>query len=717
MKRLFILLALLGVSASAGAQNYWEKVPWGFATPDCASGLYWNTTLGEFTTPTNSNTQEFWAQSGNKGVPCNAGIINPMGINDGAGGAGTHYYEGFPMFKNRVRESQGFSVYGTPGSPATLNSAGWPTQSFGVLLWIAAAGTPPSWLSGTWSCGFIGTGSETVSTYQAAQNTVTNYVARSGGAYSTFNLVIGTPTNAAVDFQVGNVSTAVTNIYCYLPEYNTLSGIDTPTSSSAYTTEALAHYSNYNFIRWMNWNEVIGNATTMTSANRLTPSNTQAPWAGSSLERVPQEWVAGFSVAANAGAWLNLPPVYDGTYTYVTSLANALFAQVPAGHKIYLEEADEMWNDAGAGITAWQNSATSFGSTWGYLATQVHAMAGIFKSVYGARYGTDVCFVEAWQSGSNGVFFQWNIWHYYQTQGWTINAANGGDFCYTSIAPYMNTGYTSGQYNNTVAQILATLTTAGTSQAFNSAMEQNVVMGMKYGLAEYTYEGGWQTNAENSELVNAGAAILNSGMTAVMNNYYQGEANSGVISFGTYTGGVDSNDTGNLSPVDEFTTQYPITNSTPRFASILNYTAGWTPTRNVVTNAGATIPGGNYLDTSGGTLPTLAESGYDVPFDAPNYGECCQVSYLVWTAAARNAALVVNFTNTGGAGSTHLEYGSSPNGYTILGGGTPTSVAIPSGTNNVSVATVPLAKGWNYITLGVPNTTQSAITVNSLTLN
>jgi hypothetical protein len=645
------------------------------------------------------------------GIYDGSGPFNPMGINFPAGGSVSTYAEGFPIFKNRVRESPGFTT-SSIDTEASVDANGWPNGNFDVYLWTQeSGGTIPSWVAGTWDCGFIGTGSEVIA--PLGSDTLSNPVHGTGGAYSTFNL-----TNLVKNsgFAVTGVTGSVTNVFCYLPEYPG-STIDNPTSATAFTTEAIDHYENYGWIRWMQWQRVIHNSTTATSSNRATPSNFQAPFYNTTGEGIPAEWAISFCLAAKTDCWLNLPNVYDSTFSYITSLANALYAVVPPGRHVYLEISDELWHDAGAGITAWQNAASAYGGQIPYLAYQDHNIASIFRDVFGSRYGSDIRLVDAWQADPAGVWHQYLLFQQYITNGWPINAANGGDFYNTSVAPYMN--LTDPSDSMTIAQIDSNLTAQGSIQAWQSFLESITVMGLKWGLPMLPYEGGWQTNTESTGIVNAGASILDSGMTAVMNNYYQSIASSGAIGMTTFSGGVDSNDGNNLSPIDELTRPYPITTAdSPRFASIMDNVGGLTPTRNVVTSAGAVVSGGNYLDNSGSPAPSLGDDGEGNYFDSPNYSVAGQVSYLVWCATARTTSLVVNFTNSGSSGQTQLEHGSAPSGYSILGGtSSPTLITIPAGTNNVTIGSVPLAKGWNYVTLGDPGTRQSSITINSLTFN
>jgi hypothetical protein len=122
-------------------------------------------------------------------------VQNPIAVNvpsNGGTGAGSNYFEGLPLFKNRVREGQGFAVPGSSATtPVALDANGWPLADFQCVLWAFAGGFAlPSWTSGTFTCGFIGNGNETVQVIPTLSSrcVVDTVVAGTGGAYTTFHL-------------------------------------------------------------------------------------------------------------------------------------------------------------------------------------------------------------------------------------------------------------------------------------------------------------------------------------------------------------------------------------------------------------------------------------------------------------------------------------------------------------------------------------------------
>jgi hypothetical protein len=650
------------------------------------------------------------AHIGPRGSQSPAIVQLPAGMNLSAGGAGTTSYEGLPIYKNRIRECKGFLEVGSSSTLTTVSSSGWPTTDFQVLLTTGTyVSTRGEWASGTWKCGFIGAGTP------AGINGATASNIGSSGSYTTFDLT-GVGTNGG--FKVTGTSGGATNVFAYLPAYPA-EAIDNMLSASAFTNEAIAAYSKAGYIRAMDWTNCIQNAVTMTSSNRATPSNTQCFYQNvgisSPTEGVPLEVVAAFCMACNVPAWLNLPNLFDGTFTYITNLADALYSLVPVGFPIYLELSDELWNGEGAGITAWSSAATTYGGTnvpVPYYAYQHHNIASIFQGVFGARYGTDIRLVSAWQTTGNGVAFREHIRQAYATNGWSVS----NDFYASSIAPYFNTGYTSGEYSNTIAQIEATLTTVSAAQPMASNMESIVVLGLKDGLSHICYEGGWQTNAENSGLINGGAAAQDSGMAAVMEGYYQAGVNSGSHGIPQWAG-VDINTDTNLTPINEFYDDWTTftTSGAPRLTAVETANAGpYTPTRNVVSGSGSVIHGYNWIDNNdGSTLATLGTTGFTSPSWSPNYGTSYQASFVVNCTKAGTYTLVANCTNSGGSsGATGLEWGGEKNPYQTSG-----SVSIPTGTGNTTLGTVTLVEGANYVCLTGNGSAQSTVAINTLTFN
>ena len=203
-----------------------------------------------------------------------------MAINYLAAGEFAPVYEGFPIFKNRVRESLGFGSIANYQVQTTLNSSGWPMGPFQCNLYVGSA---QSWNTGVFQCGYTTNGSgptqfsgnEVIAHVNGGTVTVQSYNSTTGAVL--FTLDTTSSGNGNFGFQVTGQSNSVTlsNIFAYLPEYNSNTAIDNPTTASAYTTEAINFYKQFAYVRWMWWSNALYNTSQTTSANRNTASTSQ----------------------------------------------------------------------------------------------------------------------------------------------------------------------------------------------------------------------------------------------------------------------------------------------------------------------------------------------------------------------------------------------------------------------------------------------------------
>jgi hypothetical protein len=223
-------------------------------------------------------------------------VPNRMGGLMSAGGGGSYSSEWFPTYKNRYRD--GYLVAGGIPDPVT----GWPSNAHSVVL--SGTSLLPPWASGTFKCGYIGTG--TPSNFN--NGVVANIVLGNGTTtYTTFDL-----TAAAGNFGYSN-SAAAKNCFCYLPAYPG-TAVDDWSNPNSVTNEAIASYSQLRHIR-TEWSGVaLWNSQLMTQANRNTASNTQSfhqtnQWFGSQQATLATLPAAGATSAQlsnwtrGAGTW------------------------------------------------------------------------------------------------------------------------------------------------------------------------------------------------------------------------------------------------------------------------------------------------------------------------------------------------------------------------------------------------------------------------------
>lgn len=204
------------------------------------------------------------------GTQLSGGRDNLVGINFPAGGSAALSYEGLPIFRNRIRESRGFTTIPGTEAQVPLSPQGWPIADFACVLYEGHV--IPSWVGAgkkPFKCGFIGAGTEVISGNGSAR--VSNIVHGMGGRYTTFDLWM----TGGGGFNVAGTATSVINIYAYLPDYPQV-GIDDPLQPSAFTREAISHYSQFHHIRWMEAQGAVQNTFLCRSSNRRTARNTQA---------------------------------------------------------------------------------------------------------------------------------------------------------------------------------------------------------------------------------------------------------------------------------------------------------------------------------------------------------------------------------------------------------------------------------------------------------
>ena len=384
---------------------------------------------------------------------------------------------------------------------------------------------------------------------------------------------------------------------------------------------------------------------------------------------LPIEWQVAVANAAKTGLWLCFPLIGDGTNFSAGSYEAAALAYVAAnytgGGNVYIEISNEVWNSGAQPYLLLRTMAQYTGfvpignlDSSPYVAYLLHAMANACRTAFGSAFGKTVKLVYAWQL--NQISHYSEVFNYLQNN----YGAPANDVQAFAVAPYMNTGFNTGTSPTaaaaTVAQIEAQLTAIGSIRNFQGGVENTAIMGMHWGVPLVSYEGGWQVNSENSGETNASAAVLDSGMAAVMENYYTASYNSGFVLHshtcaGVYDGAIPSTF---LSIGDNWSNSYSavIANTAPMELGVLPFTSGIpTPTRN--------------------TVPT-------------------------------HGTYAVQLTVTG-SGQTNLEYGNAQNGFTIVS----TGVAVNN--NTVNLGNVTLVKGPNYIYLG-QSASQPGITITGL---
>lgn len=529
------------------------------------------------------------------------------------------------------------------------------------------------------------------------------------------------------------------------------------------------------FISWTGAlaNASIGIFLQKSAANRNTAANTHClnGWSGSgfSTEGYPAEWLIDICVLCGNSPYICGPANEDGTWSQAVDTYAA--ATLPTNRKYHREFGNEMWNGgnfSGAPIALTIMAAFNGLTTYNYLATLLHTLAGNMRTIFGTSRFNSTCYLWAcWQQGANGLNFLGNVLAYFVAQGWTPSA----DLKILANAPYYNTTNTNftasiantgvmtvsaisfnvlssagatvsgtsvpansvilsqlsgtpngaGNYqlstsgtsvgseamtatmplSSTVAQLETNLSPWAPNSVLYNRLENLAVLAMHYGLVLGSYEGGWQTNNENSGLINGGAVCLDANFTAIENSHKNAIYNTTCQFYTANESGVNAIPS-NLAPIDELTTSFPPTTSnSPRYASMVNYFSGFTPTKNVVNGVGSIIHGYNWADNLDTTvLGNLAIGSFTVE---PFYSQGGWVPYTLNVAAPGSYNIDITWQNVSGTPTTAVWI----NGVQLI-----TGVPVSNGVVRVYSGAV-LRAGGNYILFG-QNGTQGTSSQNQI---
>lgn len=454
------------------------------------------------------------------------------------------------------------------------------------------------------------------------------------------------------------------------------------------------------------------------SATRHTAANTptQGSWLGSqgsySIEGYPLDLAMAHSVACGNGIYVCAPINDDGTW--ISAALTDLKNNIPAGIPIDIELADELWNGTGTAKYCFDALALAAFPTASYtqyaaqyLATRLHSIATTGKSIFGARWNTDVRLLMAWQEGNTSV--PATALAYYKAQGW--NPAT--DVWSTSVAPYMSPSPAL-VTTDSIATIQSKAATGAPLAAASVKLEHYSALAKWYGLPgdPVCYESGWDSKALGNTYTNLGAAIVDSGMTPVMTTYWQTVLDYGAGAFFNFEGGCSSSNASG-SPLDLFTYDYATLvaggnpSPVPRVAALQAVMSGYVPKRNVIAKSGDQVDWRNYLDsTTANSFPTFTASSNISPIN--NFS----IGMHVYVPAAATLTIESFFTTNAGTGNA-----GALNFY-VDGVEVASAVSIPLGLNGTSSPAVVLGThaftaGHHYIELGT-GSFPGTITANML---
>jgi hypothetical protein len=747
-----------------------------------------------------SGTRDAARGDGSKEAGPPPSTANPIGINMLADGQYSPNFDGFPMWKNLVRQS-GFEAP-SHGAPIALTAAGWPATDFSCHLYQVVGGAATqSWTTGTYSCGFNGTGSETITGIGGTINKTS-----SSSPTVRFTLTAASSANI-IGFTATGTTGGATDVFCYMPKYNTLTSIDdwADPSGSAFTDEAVAFYKQFHHMRTMWPSNSLYDTSVMTSANRNSPTNCQSnpvynhvsqgtpegagmlytltatpgagatsatlstPWpnptgnynivlqGGGGLsgddtyqtarlttitngsaalswtnplqaaataaqvyvgfDGVPAEvWVGLANATGTMGLWVNTPVSEDGTYasagSYTTAIMQYLAANYTSSGPVYFETGNENWWNGGYLATPVlinnyglaNDDGADFASSQDYYGYLMHATATLGrKYLPSGWWGTKAFVINGQQAApGNGPYYTSEL-----LEAMTSRFGAGtptSDAVIVAIAPYITP--TIGATDSVDAVIADVQRSASAGDQWEA--EQDAVLCLSYGAVGFvSYESGVQWNAAQQGDPNVTPAQMSAAVTAPLETLFQTYFDCGFDLLGHFGAGVWANG-GNVID-DELSNDYAtlITTGSPTLAALQKFESGITYTRNVVTpGAGSSVPGNNFLSNWSSTLGSLATAEeQDNIYQAPWISQGGVSTYLVKSTAAGTVTnLEAVFQNVSGSPTTNLYV----NSMTALR----TGISVANGT--VSLGSIKLHEGKNWIALGIPGHAQGTATTNQI---
>lgn len=331
-------------------------------------------------------------------------------------------WNGYPAFVDAMKQSRIWQDAVDWHQPvAGTDPLGWPTADASTVVYSG----PPADFNGTYRLVFEGQASVSVmwtpgsvanKTYDEATNTTTADVTFAMTQDGSTGLVLRNTRRTAQSA----LGTGFRNLRLYRPGYS-------EDTTQVFTPEFLTALSKASVVRMHEWLNASSNVV-QHWAERVTPAHaTQAgipapPYAApdgavyNSGLGVALEYQILLCNQTHADCWINIPPVADDDFVYKVALAlrfgtdgtepytspqpHPVYPPLNPGQRIYLEYSNEIWNSA-SGFTAFHmikaicahlpaghpvmtpTPDSVYTAMWRYPAWRIHAIAGIFQSVFG----------------------------------------------------------------------------------------------------------------------------------------------------------------------------------------------------------------------------------------------------------------------------------------------------------------------------------------------
>lgn len=420
------------------------------------------------------------------------------------------------MFADLVKGSRRFGSPGTPWDEAApVDAQGWPTADFGVVLWTGMDGQH----------GYGGT-------YRVSYKGPAGVVASAVASAATFGPVTR---NATTGVCTQDMTVAEGQDQLMVAFTGTGGGLRDlailrpgEPSGQVFGSAFLGLVRPFQVLRCMDVLHTNNNPV-VTWGDRA--QSTDAQW--SSDRGVPWEVLFQLSKETGKDLWVNIPHQADDAYLH--QLALLAKAQLPAGRALYVEYSNEVWNwqfdqahwafdRAGVLAAAPGSPLTWDGETnpgywhWRFVALRLKQVSDAFRAVFGdSAMGTRIRPVLAGQIVQPPVL---------RTGLEMIQGVYGApkQFFYgVAGAPYFNLGDADLRTDLTEDDVIAALSATVASMPTACAYDENVALGVWYGLPFLAYEGGPDTFGPNNaaaKLASASDPRMQAICATFLNDWY-----------------------------------------------------------------------------------------------------------------------------------------------------------------------------------------------------
>jgi hypothetical protein len=435
-------------------------------------------------------------------------------------------------FVDVIKQSRGFAKAGTGlSTPAALDTQGWPTEDFDVILMTDIAEVQG--LTGTYKVSGL---SNQLPTILAVASGVTVSNVQHNAATRQFTADVTLDSSAlGLILSFRSTGGGAQALRVLRPGYDTA-------NPPRFTTPFLAHVARFSTLRYMEWTQANGHPVSHWSDR--TPAASPSYFVDSG---VPWEVCIELANLTQRDMWINVPHMADDEY--VQSLATLIRDTLSPNLRVYVEHSNEVWNgmfaqcgyNLGQALSRAEELDLYYDGPTGdtivnarYHAYRTKQIGDVFGSVFGpGSLNSRVRVVLAGQQVEPSLLYSGLDY---------LNREFGHPSNYLfalATAPYFNMGASQYIDGLTPSQVIAALREHVNTLDHDERLEQNARMARWFGLPMLAYEGGSDT-AGGTSLEAKRLALMDPRMFDLCTDYLRTWFAWGFGELQWFTGGASS---------------------------------------------------------------------------------------------------------------------------------------------------------------------------------